>query len=406
MSYKKINACRVCGNANLVEVLDLGEQDLTGVFPASKSQKVTRGPLKLVKCHGDSCCGLLQLQHTFSLEEMYGDNYGYRSGLNQSMVNHLEKKVSEILAIVDLEPGDLVIDIGSNDGTTLGFYPQGEWELVGIDPSGSKFQQYYKEHTQLIPDFFSRQVLQKSFGDRKCKVVTSFSMFYDLEEPLTFAKEVSSVLEDDGIWVLEQSYMPEMLKQLSYDTICHEHLEYYGLSQIQWIMNDAGLKLVDVSFNDVNGGSFSIIVAKTESKIVSNEKQISSILKMEEGLKYLKPYLEFAENVAICKEKLIKKLTKIKSEGKTVYGIGASTKGNVILQYCDIDEELLPFIGEVNDLKFGSFTPGSLIPIISEDEVINKNPDYVLLLPWHFKKFFETSKKFSNTQLLLPLGID
>ena len=405
MSCKKIQACRVCGNTKLVEVLYLGEQALTGVFPEQVSQKVTVGPLNLVKCHGGGdVCHLLQLQHDYDLEEMYGENYGYRSGLNGSMVRHLQTKVQRILQTAPLASGDLVIDIGSNDGTTLGFYPDGPWDIVGMDPTGKKFSRYYKPHVKLIPDFFSANKLREKMGDRKAKIVTSFSMFYDLPEPLSFAREIAGVLAQDGIWVLEQSYMPEMIVQTSYDTVCHEHLEYYGLAQIAWIADRAGLMIIDVEFNDINGGSFSVVTALKSSTHQIQTKKINDILASEEKYKTLAPYERFADDVALSKTHLLAQLRDIKQAGKVVSGIGASTKGNVILQYCGITSELLPVIGEVNEEKYGKFTPGSLIPIVSEEEVLSKNPDYVLVLPWHFRHFFESSEHFKSTTLLYPLN--
>lgn len=404
MSCKKIHTCRVCGNSNLVDVLHLGDQALTGVFPASPSQPVTVGPLTLAKCHGGGdICHLLQLRHDYDLDEMYGDNYGYRSGLNGSMVRHLGGKVKRILGMAPLSAGDLVLDIGSNDGTTLGFYPEGPWDLVGMDPTGKKFSAYYKPHVKLIPDFFSADTLRARMGNRKAKIVTSFSMFYDLPEPLKFASEIASVLADDGIWVLEQSYMPEMIAQTSYDTVCHEHLEYYGLTQIDWIARKAGLKILDVEFNDVNGGSFSVVVALNASDRKPASEKIEKILSEEQKFKTLTPYEEFARDVETSRKNLLETIGRIKAAGKTVFGMGASTKGNVILQYCGITADMLPVIGEVNDDKFGKFTPGTLIPIVSEKAVLEKNPDYVLILPWHFRRFFESSDSFKNTTLIYPL---
>jgi NDP-4-keto-2,6-dideoxyhexose 3-C-methyltransferase len=207
--YKKINKCRICGNTHLVYVLDLGEQMLTGVFPREKDAKVTIGPLRLVKCTGgDEVCGLLQLEHSYDLGEMYGENYGYRSGLNASMVVHLNNKVKRILDLVELCNGDLVIDIGSNDSTTLQAYPSSGPILVGVDPTSIKFHSFYPTHIQLIPDFFSSALVKASFPGKKAKIVTSFSMFYDLEDPMGFMHQVYDVLADDGVWVFEQSYMP------------------------------------------------------------------------------------------------------------------------------------------------------------------------------------------------------
>ena len=263
---KKISQCRICKNTQLTPILDLGTQMLTGVFPTEKNtQTVTSGPLRLVKCCGEKACGLVQLEHSYDLAEMYGLNYGYRSGLNKSMVDHLHGKIAKILQAIELKSGDLVIDIGSNDSTSLQAYPKNVATLVGIDPTGIKFHQYYPEHIDLIPDFFSADLVTKKYPGRKAKVITSFSMFYDLEDPMAFMQEIAQVLADDGIWVFEQSYMPTMLKTNSFDTVCHEHLEFYALKQIQFMVERAGLHIVDVELNETNGGSFSITVRKKQA---------------------------------------------------------------------------------------------------------------------------------------------
>ena len=403
--YTKIDKCRICGNRNLVEVLDLGIQALTGVFPKSKTESVTSGPLKLVKCTGDAdACGLLQLQHSYDLKEMYGDNYGYRSGLNSSMVTHLHRKVRKILDRLKLENDPLILDIGSNDSTTLQAYPKHGCTLVGVDPTGSKFRAYYPAHIDLIPDFFSAQAIKQRFGNRKAAAVTSIAMFYDLEEPLKFMTEVCEVLAAEGIWVFEQSYMPSMLAGTSYDTVCHEHLEHYCLKQIKWMADKVGLKIIDVELNDINGGSFSVTVAKTHSRHEVSPT-VGAVLEKErkQNLEDLEPYLEFADRVKESRERLLAFIDAAIKAGKSVCGLGASTKGNVILQYCGITESRIPRIGDVNEDKFGSFTPGTLIPIVSEDEVLNMKPDYLIVLPWHFRQFFENNPKFADRKLVFPL---
>lgn len=403
--YTKIEKCRICGNAELERVLDLGEQMLTGVFPSVKHADVTCGPLRLVKCVGEGdVCGLLQMEHSYDLGEMYGDNYGYRSGLNASMVAHLHQKVERIAGLVDLASGDLVVDIGSNDATTLKAYGQPGLTLVGIDPTGSKFREYYPEHVQLIPDFFSAHLLEDKFPGRKAKVVTSFSMFYDLEAPMEFMRQVHGVLADDGIWVFEQSYMPFMLDTNSYDTVCHEHLEFYALRQIKWMADRVGLKIVDVEFNDVNGGSFSITVAKTAGG-EPTLPAIQKILDDEEaaGLNTLAPYRAFEERVRKSRDEIRQFVEEARANGKTVAALGASTKGNVLLQYCGLDENKISAVGEVNQEKFGCFTPGTWIPIVPERELLAQKPDYLIVLPWHFRAFFEQSPAFAGTQLVFPL---
>lgn len=402
-----IHKCRICGNTNLVPVLDLGEQFLTGIFPRTQNQHITKGPLRLVKCQAEcseDVCGLLQLSHSYDLGEMYGDSYGYRSGLNPSMIRHLHDKVARIIEIARLELGDLIVDIGSNDGTTLRAYPAGRYQLAGIDPTGAKFRQYYPPHVELLPDFFSLARFIEKFGERKAKVVTSFSMFYDLEDPVGFMREVREVLHTDGLWVFEQSYMPAMLQRNSYDTVCHEHLEYYGLKQIKWMLDRAGLRIVNVEFNDINGGSFSIAAARVESAYPS-APDLEILLCKEEslGLDGLAPYREFADRVARSRDELLGFLGWAKREGKLVAALGASTKGNVLLQYCGVTENELPYVGEVNPEKCGCLTPGTLLPILAEDELLKMEPDYLLVLPWHFREFFLSREKFRGRQLVFPL---
>ena len=402
---KPIEKCRVCGNTELVEVLDVGRQTLTGVFPKVRTEKITAGPLRLVKCMGSTeVCGLLQLQHSYDLGEMYGDNYGYRSGINASMVSHLHGKVKRILERKTPADGALIIDIGSNDSTTLQAYPARKYMLVGIDPTGVKFYGYYPPHIQLIPDFFSAKKVKETFGSRKAEVITSFSMFYDLEDPLAFMREIADVLADDGIWVFEQSYMPTMLARNSYDTVCHEHLEYYDLRQITWMAARVGLKVVDVELNEVNGGSFSIVAAKERSKM-SPSPAVLAILEQEKTLNLdtLKPFREFENRVKRCREQLLEFVHRAKHDGKRVIGVGASTKGNVILQYCGFTEADISSIAEVNIDKYGAFTPGSLIPIAPQDELLTTRPDYLIVLPWHFRSFFENDSRFRGMNLVFPL---
>jgi len=385
--------------------MDLGVQALTGVFPQSRSQPVAKGPLVLVKCTGGDSCGLLQLKHTCDLSEMYGLNYGYRSGLNKGMVEHLHRKVRAILSRVQLSDDSLVIDIGSNDSTTLQAYPRTIRNLVGMDPTGIKFGHYYPPHIKLIADFFSAQRVRETFGSKKASVITSFSMFYDLEQPLAFMQDVHDSLDQEGIWVFEQSYMPAMLKQNSYDTVCHEHLEYYGLKQVHWMAQRVGLTIVDVEFNDVNGGSFSVVAAKTGSRHADSARPIDDLLDVERrlGLDTLQPYVEFAARARTSRETLLEFIDTARRSGKSVAGLGASTKGNVVLQYCGIDENRVSRIGEVNETKYGCFTPGSLIPIVSEEEVLASKPDYLLILPWHFRAFFERSARLKGHTLLFAL---
>ena len=383
MSYTKLSQCRVCGNGRLTTTLDLGVQELTGVFPKDKNTKLTSGPLDLVWCDE---CGLLQLGHSYNANEMYGSNYGYRSGLNASMVAHLNSKVHHLERVFKPAEGDIIIDIGSNDSTTLKAYKTLGLRLVGIDPVGAKFKSFYPDNVELIPDFFSPGLYKRRFSEN-AKIITSIAMFYDLDSPIEFACGIESILRDDGIWHFEQSYMPSMLRLCSYDTVCHEHLEYYSLNVVKYILEQANLKILDVVMNAVNGGSFAVTAAKQTSTLQANNTVINWLLEKEErsGLKTLAPYKAFAENVRLHRANLRRLLVGLNSSGKKIYCYGASTKGNVVLQYCDLTEREIIAIAEVNEDKFGAFTPGTHIPIISENDARAQRPDYFLVLPWHFK---------------------
>lgn len=401
--YQKVDACRICASTDLAVVLDLGDQYLTGVFPKTIDTSITSGPVQLVKCNGHTGCGLLQLAHSYDLAEMYGENYGYRSGLNPSMVAHLQAKVRLIEKHMALEAGDLILDIGSNDSTTLQAYSTKSLNLVGMDPSAGKFREYYPTHVSLIEDFFSAARFRKDF-QQDAKVVTSFAMFYDLEQPMEFMRQVHEVLADDGIWVFEQSYMPTMLEMVAYDTACQEHLEFYGLRQIQWMAERTGFRIVDVEFNDINGGSFSVTMRKASAGD-GVDPEVQKILQreVERGLDTLAPYERFAEAVASSKDELVRFVREKVSAGRSVAALGASTKGNVLLQYCGFTEEDIFAVGEVNPDKFGALTPGTWLPIVSEQELIDRRPDYLLVLPWHFRKFFVANERFRGTQLVFPL---
>jgi C-methyltransferase C-terminal domain/Putative zinc binding domain/Methyltransferase domain len=402
---RKITRCRISGSPNLVPVLSLGTQKLTGVFPRTRDATLSEGPLELVWCPDSD---LLQLSHSYEPDEMYGANYGYRSGLNQSMVRHLTEKVRQLQRLRPLDPGDLVVDIGSNDATLLKAYARPDVRRVGIDPTGVKFKSYYGDGVDLIPDFFSTDAFRARHGDARARIVTSIAMCYDLEAPKDFFRDVAAILSDDGVWHFEQSYMPSMLRMNSYDTICHEHLEYYSLRPVQRLLEDCGLRLVDVKMNAVNGGSFAVTAVPARSPLASNEPVIEWLLGQEErmGLHTPRPFRQFEERVYEHRANLQRLVRALNDDRKRVLGYGASTKGNVLLQFCGFTEREIPAIAEVNPDKFGCFTPGTGIPIVSEEDARAMRPDYLLVLPWHFKEGIlnrEAAFLASGGRMIFPL---
>lgn len=383
-SYSELKQCRIGGGKTLITVLDLGEQALTGIFPRDPVAPITRGPLRLVWCPES---GLLQLGHSYSLSEMYGDNYGYRSGLNQSMIRHLTQKIRELERLGEVAAGDTVLDIGSNDATTLKAYSVSGLTRVGMDPTGVKFREFYQREIRLIPEFFSAAAYRAAIPN-PAKIVTSIAMFYDLEDPISFAQQVEDILAPNGIWHFEQSYMPSMLRLTSYDTVCHEHLEYYSLGTVMRVLDAVGMRALDVKMNAVNGGSFAVSAVRKGDSRHGAERIVEWLLAQEDrmGLMTPRPYREFEDRVYRHREDLVRLLKALAADGRKVIGYGASTKGNVVLQFCGISTTELPYIAEVNPDKFGAYTPGTNIPIIAEAEARAMKPDYFLVLPWHFKE--------------------
>jgi hypothetical protein len=404
-AYNEISKCRISDSANLLKVLSLGEQHLTGVFPKSSDSSISKGPIDLVWCQ-DS--GLLQLKQSYDLDEMYGENYGYRSGLNASMVRHLAHKANSLLREYPLENKDVVIDVGANDSTLLQQFKVEGIRRIGIDPTGLKFSKYYPEDIELIPEFYSTAKVWEYAPGIRAKLITSISMFYDLENPIQFVSEIAEILEDDGLWHFEQSYMPSMLRLNSYDTICHEHLEYYSLHVVKSILEKCDMKILDVEMNSVNGGSFAVTACKRKAPYPSNEVIINWILNQEiaMGLMTPAPYREFESRVFQHRLNLLNLIRGLREDGKKVFGYGASTKGNVMLQFCGFTKDDISFIAEVNEDKFGTYTPGTNIPIISEEEARKLNPDYFLILPWHFKHgIIEREKEYLSAggKMICPM---
>lgn len=403
ISSRETPHCRVCRSTSLTSVLDLGEQALTGLFP-HPGEMIGGGPLDLVWC---SDCGLLQLRHSYDPEAMYGKDYGYRSGLNGSMVNHLVNKAKRLEELTMLQSGDVVLDIGCNDGTLLGGYSASGIERFGIDPTADKFREFHPTGITAVAEFFNAATYG-ALTSKKAKIITSIAMFYDLEDPVSFAQEVASCLADDGIWHFEQSYMPSMLRAGSYDTVCHEHIEYYSLKAVTRVLSAAGLVPAHVRFNSVNGGSFSVTAMKATSARLGEQALTDWLLGQEDrmGLWSPAPFRQFEERVFRHRADLVALLKALKGSGSSIMGYGASTKGNVMLQFCGITPELVSGIGEVNPDKYGRVTPGTEIPIVSEAEMHAAKPDYLLVLPWHFREgILQREKEFLKRggRLIFPL---
>jgi hypothetical protein len=400
--YREVDGCRACSSSNLVEILNLGVQALSGVFPKSTEPDPVSGPLVLGAC---LLCGLVQLMHSYPSELMYGENYGYRSGLNKSMVRHLERKAHSMFKKCNLNKDSVVLDIGSNDGTLLNSLVDTKAKLFGMDPTSKKFAEYYLPGVHRIEDFFSSEVflLNSSAAD----LIFSIAMFYDLDNPVDFVEQISKSLKANGIWHFEMSYLPSMLDSNSFDTICHEHVEYYNLKSLDFILSKAGMRIIDIELNDINGGSIAVTACKMESSM--EPAKIVEWLRASEKMRFgnfIEELNSFAKRVEIQKRNIRSLLETYKESGSSIWGVGASTKGNVLLQYCGLNNSIIDAIADVNEFKFGRVTPGTRIPIMSEDEMISARPDFALVLPWHFKNsIVSRSERYLETggSLVFPL---
>lgn len=381
---EEITSCRLCGSAKLEKALDFGNVALTGVF--AKSDDVVPGAsLVLIRC---AACGLVQLGHKYDQELLYGDSYGYESHLNKSMVNHLHQK-ARILENQFLRkvPNPVIVDIASNDGTFLEGFTNNEATKVGIDPLIEIVNNHYPEEAIKITDFFNYSAYTQKVA-KKANLVTSLSVIYDLDDPIKFARDVYNILDENGVWHLEQSYLPLMFETNSYDTICHEHLLYLSLSNIKFIVESAGLHLIDVSLNGVNGGSIAVTAMKSSS-IQIPSPYVNYLLDFEKrtGIIDGKRLEKFVVDSRIHSKELKLLIEDYKSQGYDVIAFGASTKGNVLLQVAGLNSTHIRAIGEVNPRKFWKKTPGSEIPIVPESDLLESVTDktIALILPWHFR---------------------
>jgi SAM-dependent methyltransferase len=403
--------CRVCQSPALTKVIDLGEQYLQGSFvkPGRQQPPLRRVPTSLVRCdpmRDEKACGLLQMEYTVPPEVLYSV-YWYRSGTNATMRGHLAGIAQEGAALLG-KPNARVLDIGCNDGTLLAAYPK-EFTKYGIDPSD--LAREVPKGITVVHELFPSQELVSILGGAQLDIITSIAMFYDLEDPIGFARAVKQVLAPEGIWCIEMSYMPTMLEMTSYDTICHEHLEYYSLAVLEHILRGAGMRLVNVSLNSINGGSIRVWATHASNVGYRRDEFTQNIrtLRQKEFDMQLdsdKPYRHFQERVNVHGEQLSSLLKKLRAEGKRVHVYGASTKGNTILQWCGVDNRLVDVAAERNPDKYGARTLGTDIPIVSEEESRKAKPDYYLELPWHFSEEFlqrEKATMAAGVGMIFPL---
>ena len=401
-----ITECRSCGSTNLTNILSLGLQYPSNFIELNSiSDKREQIPLELIFCEKKDC-GLLQLKHTASRESLYKE-YWFRSGLNEKMVDALKDITKSVEKRISLSENDIVLDIGCNDGTLLRSY-QSKVRLVGFEPASNLVDEAKEGTDLIINNFFSFYEFVQHFPNERIKVITSIAMFYDLEDPNSFVSDIVNCLDQDGIWIIQMAYLIPMLELNAFDNIVHEHLEYWSLKSLKRLLEEHNLEIFDVELNDVYGGSFRIFVKTKRNDKINIQNSVDEFLKKEDefGLEKKETYLNFANRVNSLKNKLNDFIKKEISNGKLIYAYGASTKGNTLLQFYNLNNKLISKAADRDSKKFGKMTIGSNIPVISEEQARDEKPDYFLVLPWHLVDFFkERENEFLNNggKFIVPL---
>lgn len=404
----KIDECRSCGSKRLVPIISLGNQYIVN-FVNSKEEGF-QCPLDLILCED---CKLLQLKHNAPSESMWDEQYWYKSGINQLIKDDLKDIVHNSEKLVDLQEEDIVVDIGCNDGTLLDFYEKGKnIKLVGFEPSKNVAQEAESKGHTIIKNFFNVESFREKFAGKKVKIITAISMFYDLENPNEFLKDVNEILDKNGLFVIQQNYLVKMLENNAFDNVCHEHREYYSLYSLKNLLKKHNFEIFDVELNEINGGSIRTYIKKRDGEIKNIQEGASKRIKELEDLEKRmeldtkKPYFDFVLRIESIKNQLLELIDSEIEKGKTFCALGASTRGNVLLQYFGLGEDKIKCIFDKNPDKEGKRAVGSWIPVTSPDNIDKYNPDYQIVLIWHiFKGVGEDEKSFvkKGGKFILPL---
>ena len=379
--------CINCKNRQLFKIVEIGKQPLSGFFYSKKKYNLKKYSLDLFKCRK---CDLVQLNNKINIEKMYGTHYGYKTSVSKLMLDHFKKKIKKYKKLNNIKKKGKVLDIGSNDASFLKIMGK-NYDLWGIDPSAKKFKKNYKG-MKLISNFFSKKNIFRNNKNQQIKfnLISSFAIFYDVDNPNEFCKDIEQLLTDDGVWICEFSYLPLMLKNLTFDQICHEHLTYYTFTVFEKILNKNGLKVIDFELNEINGGSIEVIITKKKCNRISNIKSINK-LKNDEIKINKNSFQNFEKRIKLSK----KNLNSFIKKNYPIGAYGASTKGNIVLNYNDLDSKMISYICDANNKKYGKFAPGSNIKIISKDKMRKLKPKYLLVLIWSFRsEIINQEKKY------------
>ena len=408
-SYVEAQFCRICGSDALRDVLSLGEQRVVDFTSRPGDTEKPLVPLTLCVC---ARCYVTQLRHTTAPDILFTE-FWYRSGINEMMRAALQDIVVKGYEKAQLRDGDAILDIGANDGTMLSMFPD-HTITVGMDPSNIIDTEEARSNMKYaVRDYFNAQTANKIINKigKKFKLITAIAMFYDLEDPVEFLSDIRQVLADDGVLVIQMNYLLSMLQNNAFDNVCHEHITYFSLTAFRWMLSKSGFEIIDVETNSVNGGSFRVYAKRVPISHIDLAKgsydrvRMQIELEKEYGLNKLDTYIQFGHRVKTLLQLLTEYIVELVSQGNTVYGYGASTRGTVTLQSTPVP---LPLAGvaERDQKKLGKFIVANWYKIVTE-EFARERCKYMLVLPWHFEQgIIEREKEWieNGGTLIFPLG--
>jgi len=383
--YTVIEKCRICYNDSINEVLKLEPQYVATTFVTNNENNPMakiKIPLTLILCKK---CGLVQLKETVRPDLLY-KNYFYRTAINDTMKRDLRDVVNYAVENVKTEKDDVVVDIGANDCTMLSMYPD-HLKKFGIEPATNIDWSHVNKSITIVNNYFSKDTVLKATNGKKAKIISATAVFYDFDDPNIATKDIKDVLHEDGVCVIQVSYLLDTIRDMNFYDVVHEHLEYYSLKSINYLMERNGLKIIDATTNFVNGGSLRVLVTHKENSRPKS-KRYKEILYEDKkwNLEELDTYVQYEHKIKDIIKKSREFIVNEIENGGTVIGLGASTKGNVLLQICGIGKDLLPYISDRNKEKVGLRTLGTDIEIISEEKAREINPSAMLVIPWNFKE--------------------
>lgn len=400
MNNKTIKKCRSCLSGQLINILSLGEQYLSDF--SKENYKPEKSPLDLVLCRS---CNLLQLKNTVSPTLLYTERYGYKSGINNTMKEELQKIVIATQKKISNRGKITAVDIGANDGTMLSYYPKSVFKIA-FEPI-KKFANECKKHADVvINDFFNFRSYERELKKKKADIITAISCFYDIDNPNAFVRDVKKILRKNGIFVIQQNYLVGMLMNNAFDNIVHEHLEYYSFLSLETLLSRHGLEIFHVEESAINGGSFITFISRKKTKSIQESvfrwREYEKVLKLDQ----VKIYSDFAKRVKKNKRELYNLIVNLINKNKIIFVYGASTRGNTLLQFYHLNNKLIKAAVERNPEKWGKNISSLNIPIISEEQARREKPDYMLVLPWFFKdEFLEREKVYlaAGGHFIFPL---